>query len=217
MHVVERCATPHGEFVLRQHGGDFEMIAGGMFLMATYAGGASERRLVQAALAGVRRPASVLLGGLGLGYSLAAAVAAPGVARIVVVELAAPVLRWHRKHLGRLTGDAWRDPRVELVCADLTRWLEHAGERFDAVCLDVDNGPGWTLLPANAWLYGRAGLQALRRTLAPGGTLAVWSAHAAPAFQARLEQHFAQVEVHAIAVERGEPDRVYLARSPDHV
>jgi spermidine synthase len=208
--VVERCLSPRGELVLRRQGPHFEIIAGGVFLMDTR-GGASERLLVRAALDASERPRSLLLGGLGVGFSLHEAVAEPALEDIVVVEVEEAVLRWQRDHLGRLTGEAWRDPRVTLVNADLLDWLPACPATFDAVCLDVDNGPGWTVTPRNAALYGDTGLAALGRVVAPGGALAVWSAHADDAFRARLAARFGRVAVLDVPVARGEPDRVYVA------
>ena len=128
-----------------------------------------------------------------------------------MVEVEEAVLRWQRDHLGHLTDEAWRDPRVTLVHADLLDWLPSCGTAFDAVGVDVDNGPGWTVTARNAALYADAGLAALERVVAPGGALAVWSAHADDGFRARLAARFAKIAVLDVPVARGEPDRVYVA------
>jgi hypothetical protein len=99
-----------------------------------------------------------------------------------------------------------------VVVADLAEFLRVPGDAFEAICLDVDNGPEWTVVPANAGLYSAAGLAALDRRLAQGGTLAVWSAGAAPAFEERLRGRYADVRTHRIEVPRGEPDVVWTAR-----
>ena len=203
--TVERLATPRGELVLRRDGGHHEIVSNGVFLMDTR-DGRSERELVRAA---VRGPgARVLIGGLGVGFSLAEALA-QGAAAVTVVEIEPAVVRWNRHHFATAALD---DPRVTVTVADLAGWLRAGDDRYDAVCLDVDNGPEWTVTEANAALYGDAGLDAVDRRLAPGGTLAVWSANAAPAFEARLRARYRTVEVVEIAVPRGEPDLVYLAR-----
>jgi len=101
-----------------------------------------------------------------------------------------------------------------VVTADLVRWLPSGRRRYDAICLDVDNGPEWTVTPANDVLYGDAGLDALGARLAPAGTLAVWSAGATPAFAARLRARYGTVRTVAVPVARGEPDLIYLARDP---
>jgi spermidine synthase len=100
-----------------------------------------------------------------------------------------------------------------VVNADLTAWLADGADRFHAVCLDIDNGPDWTVTAGNAVLYTEEGLSLLRRRLVPGGVLAVWSAMAAPAFAAALRRHFIDVQVHLVEVPRGDPDHVYVARA----
>jgi spermidine synthase len=211
--VLDRAAgDAGGELVLRRAGADFEIISNGVFLMDTRAG-ESERLLVRAALdrAGAGR---LLIGGLGVGFSLAEAVRSPGLA-VTVVELEPAVIAWHATHLEPFSQGALRDPRVTVVRADLPSWLRASPESYDAICLDIDNGPEWTVNDGNAQLYTDDGLDLLARRLNPGGVLAVWSAGAAPAFEARLRARFAAVEAHAINVPRGEPDIVYLGRRAD--
>ena len=203
--TVERLTTERGELVLRRDGPHHEIVSNGVFLMDTR-DGRSERELVRAA---VRAPgARVLVGGLGVGFSVAEALAL-GAAAVTVVEIEPAVLRWNREHLGTT---ALADPRVTVRLADLADVLPTDPGPYDAVCLDVDNGPEWTVTDGNAALYGEPGLAAADRLLAPGGTLAVWSANAAPAFEARLRARFGTVEVRAIPVPRGQPDLVYAAR-----
>jgi spermidine synthase len=98
-----------------------------------------------------------------------------------------------------------------VVNADLTAWLADGADRFDAICLDIDNGPDWTVTAGNAVLYTGEGLSLLGRRLVPGGALAVWSAMAAPAFAAALRHQFSSVQVHLVEVARGDPDHVYVA------
>jgi spermidine synthase len=205
--TVERLQTPRGELVLRRDGEDHEIVSNGMFLMDTR-DGRSERELVRAA---VRAPgARVLIGGLGVGFSLAEALALDAAA-VTVVEIEPAVLRWNRDHLGTA---ALADPRVEVVIDDLAAFLRAGTGRYDAICLDVDNGPEWTVTVDNAALYADAGLSAVDRRLAPGGTLAIWSAHRSAAFEARLRARYDTVETREIPVPRGEPDLVWVARGP---
>jgi spermidine synthase len=205
--TVERLQTPRGELVLRREGEHHEIVSNGMFLMDTR-DGRSERELVRVA---VPAPgARVLIGGLGVGFSLAEALVL-GAARVTVVEIEPAVLRWNREHLGTT---ALADPRVTVVVEDVAAFLATDQDRYDAICLDVDNGPEWTVTVDNAALYGDPGLSAVDRRLAPGGTLAVWSASAAPAFESRLRSRYRTVEVVPIPVPRGEPDVVYVATGP---
>jgi spermidine synthase len=208
--TVERLQTQRGELVLRRDGEHHEIVSNGMFLMDTR-DGRSERELVRSALwaPGGR----VLIGGLGVGFSLAEALALDA-SRVTVVEIEPAVVRWNHTHLGTAALD---DPRVTVVVEDLATFLAADGDVYDAVCLDVDNGPEWTVTVDNASLYGEPGLSAVDRHLVPGGTLAVWSANAAPAFEARLRDRYSEVEVTEIPVPRGEPDVVYSARNPPAV
>ncbi|XRQ15027.1 spermidine synthase [Actinomadura welshii] len=217
--VVDRAAGVGGELVLRRDGAHYEIISNGVFLMDTR-GGASERLLVRAALedlgagpdTGPGGPVRLLIGGLGVGFSLAEALTLPGVAHVTVVEREPAVVAWHADRLRPFSRGALDDPRVAVERADLLDYLAGPrGGRFDALCLDIDNGPDWTVTPGNARLYGTAGLDLLARRLTPRGTLAVWSANAAPAFEALLRDRFARVRTRAVPVPRGEPDVVYLA------
>jgi spermidine synthase len=147
----------------------------------------------------------------GDGCSLAEALASELVERATVVEIEPAVVEWNRTYLAPRSGDPLGDRRVEAVVADLLEWLRSAGERFDAICLDVDNGPGWTVVDGNRALYGEEGLTLLHERLVPGGALSVWSAAAADAFDARLRRVFGRVERFVLEVPRGEPDVVYAA------
>jgi spermidine synthase len=211
--VVERVATARGELVLRRAGDHFEIIRDGVFLMDTR-DGRSERALVEAALEG-RRSARLLIGGLGVGFSLQAAVSSPEASEIVVVEIERAVVRWCGRHLREMNGDCLTDARVRVVVSDLLEYLSGSGDRFDAICLDIDNGPDWLSARENAVLYSGAGLRELARHLLPGGALAVWSFAPSESFAARLEGMFREVAVLAFPVDRGPDDVVYLARAPD--
>lgn len=205
--TIERLDTPRGELVLRRDGEHYEIVSNGMFLMDTR-DGRSERALVRAAVQVPGR--RVLIGGLGVGFSLAEALALDAAA-VTVVEIEPAVVGWNREHLGTTALD---DPRVELATADLAAFLAAGTDRYDAICLDVDNGPQWTVTVDNAVLYGDAGLSAVDRRLAPGGILAVWSANRAAAFEARLRARYAELRTIEIPVPRGGPDIVWAARNP---
>ncbi|GIF71677.1 spermidine synthase [Asanoa siamensis] len=210
MEILERVVTDRGELVLRGDAGHYELISNGVFLMDTRSG-ASERALVRAAAGAVEPGARLLIAGLGVGFSLAEAVRDDRWSQIVVVEIEPAVVAWHATHLAAFSGSALRDPRVRVVTADLGEWLVSTDELFDAICVDVDNGPDWTVFDTNAALYGDAGTALLRARLAPGGVLAVWSAAASQAYEARLAATIGPVSTVLTEVDRGEPDVVFVA------
>ncbi|MGP3754948.1 hypothetical protein B046DRAFT_03346 [Streptomyces sp. LamerLS-316] len=217
--VLDRREGPFGEVVLREHGDDFEIIANGCFLMDT-SDGRSERLLIDAALASLpagRRDPSVLIGGLGVGFSLVRAAGQPRWGRIAVVEREQAIVDWHLDGpLGRISGDALADPRTEILRTDLVDHLRTTTERYDALCLDIDNGPDWTVTEDNGNLYSPTGLAACRARLTPGGVLAVWSAQPSEAFGDALRNAgFHAVKTEEVAVARGVPDVVHLALRGD--
>lgn len=212
--VVERAVGCCGELVLRRRGGHYEVVANGVFVMDTRDGG-SERLHVTAAADRMPPPGRMLIGGLGVGFSLAAALAHPRVGHVHVLEREPAVLRWNRGPLAPANGDALRDLRVRSHQADVVQWLARApAGSLDAICLDVDNGPEWLVSPGNAWLYADDGLSTAARVLSPEGVLTIWCAAAAPALVSRLKKHFTQVEVTEVSVARGAPDVIVLGRVP---
>jgi spermidine synthase len=215
--VLDRREGPHGEVVLRRHGGTLQIIANGCFLMDT-SDGRSERLLVDAALRALDdrpRPA-VLIGGLGVGFSLAHAAREPRWGRIAVVERERAVIDWHRAGpLAEISAEALADPRTTVIEDDLLRYLTHTRDRWDAVCLDIDNGPDWTVTEDNDGLYSPAGLASCARVLRPHGVLAVWSARPSAAFEECLRKAgFQGVRTEEVPVARGVPDAVHLGILP---
>lgn len=177
--TLARADTPHGEVALRARGDVVELIVNGVFAMDS-AETASELALADAAPAG-----RVLVGGLGLGYT-AARLLDRGAASLDVVELAAPLLAWARAgvtdQLGRVAGD----PRARLHHGDIAEFVrEHTGP-WDAVLLDVDNGPSFLIHDHNALVYDAATLATFWARLAPGGVLLVWCEERSPGLHATL-------------------------------
>lgn len=135
---------------------------------------------------GVKQP-RILIGGLGMGFTLRAALAVLGAdARIVVAELVPSVIAWARGPMAELFGGSLTDPRADIREADVVDVIGASPSAFDAVLLDVDNGPEALIRKANDALYDATGLHAIRRALRPGGVLAVWSSGPNVAFSKRL-------------------------------
>ncbi|MDB1087572.1 spermidine synthase [Streptomyces sp. ACA25] len=212
--VLDRRDGPYGEVVLRRHGELLQIIANGCFLMDT-SDGRSERLLVRSALTALDgRPAPrLLIGGLGVGFSLSEAAAEPRWGHITVAEREEAVIDWHRTGpLAGLTSGALADERTALLHTDLLEHLAGTARRYDALCLDIDNGPDWTVTESNAGLYSPTGLAACRRCLTPGGVLAVWSAQPSAAFETALRNAgFCGIRTEEVGVARGVPDVVHLA------
>jgi spermidine synthase len=196
--LLGRAATPDGTTItLHDHDGTLSIRAGGIELMSTRQHH-SEERLAELACAGLgdRSRAMVLIGGLGLGFTLRETlrhVAAD--ATVVVAELVPEVIDWNREPSYRLASDVIDDQRVKILTADVADVLADSRGRFDAIMLDVDNGPRGLTAVANDRLYVTRGLGAARAALRPGGRLAVWSAGEDAQFVARMEKAGFAVEV----------------------
>jgi SAM-dependent methyltransferase len=158
----------------------------------------------------------VLIGGLGLGYTLRAALERlPQSARVTVAELLPEIIAWNRGPFAPFAGHPLTDPRVLLICSDVAALLCSAEPAsFDAILLDTDNGPDSVMLQANASLYAPRTLRTIRRALRPAGVLAVWSADPSPRFEQNLRDAGFQWRSHDVHA-RGAPDdplhTIYLA------
>ncbi|MEF2967213.1 spermine/spermidine synthase [Paenibacillus sp. M1] len=207
--VIERAVTPRGEIQLQRRGAYYEIISNGTFLMATY-NGESERLLVNSALRCAAKPGEVLIGGLGVGFSLHEALQDPRVRRVTVIEIEQKVIEWNRAELAEVSGHALADPKTNLVHADLIQWLRETAQTFDLICLDIDNGPDWKVFDANGSLYDDQGLVLLQNRVNPGGCITFWSATPSPDFAARLEDFFGNTQVLEVPQSNGDPDYIFL-------
>jgi spermidine synthase len=186
---IATARTPDGgEMVLYQHDRDFLIEVNGQDLMTSrhHESELELARLGCAHLAGRPAPA-VLVGGLGMGYTLRQALdLLPPRAEVVVGELLETVVAWNREYLGALNGQPLADPRVELRTGDILKLISGSRSGFDAILLDVDNGPEAMTYSGNSRLYGYEGMGACRRALREQGSLAIWSAAPSKDFEQLL-------------------------------
>ena len=216
---VARAESERGELVLRRRASEtaadvLELRVNGVFVMDTLET-TSEIELAAQALDLVEQPASVLVGGLGLGYTLQRVLADVRVERAVVVEIEEPLIEWMRNgtvpHGPALLADA----RATVVNADIAMAIAEARSSYDLVLLDVDNGPGYLVHEGNEAVYEEQFLRRCHDVLGPGGVLVIWSANAAPELLASMREVFGAAEEQAHDVllqDRPEAYYLYLAR-----
>jgi spermidine synthase len=183
---IARAPGPEGrELLLQRRDEEVVIRIGGVVLMTSRTHG-SEEAMAEAAL-GDRRSDAVLVGGLGLGFTLRAVLDRGGPRmEVTVAELLAPVIAWNRGPVAELAARPLDDSRVTVFEGDVRAVVRRSPEAFDAILLDVDNGPQGLTRAGNAELYGRRGLEELRAALRPKGRLVVWSAGPDARFEQRL-------------------------------
>jgi spermidine synthase len=212
--VLDRFPLPegNGEMVLAKRGREYAIRVRGVELMNSR-NHVSEDELGRyaARLVADKPDARVLIGGLGLGYTLRAMLnGSPTSVKVDIVELFPTVVRWNREHLGVLAGKPLDDPRVTLIEDDVAAVIDRSPGRYDAIVLDVDNGPD-AVFETNAKLYKRNGLIAAKRALAAGGGLCVWSAFESPTFTRWLHEVGFTAEMHLVRA-YGARHFIWLAR-----
>lgn len=212
---IGEAAAPDGtSLVLQSRDGEFLLLAGGKPLMSSEQHGSEDALATLACqrISSVAGPC-VLIGGLGMGFTLRAALdVLPAAATVVVAELVPAVVGWNRGPLGPLAGHPLQDPRVRIDETDVAIAVRRGPGKFDAVLLDVDNGSDALTTSTNGWLYGEWGVEALRTSLTPGGVLAMWLAVEDKKFARRLRQHGFTVRVEPVRgrLKRGGPRHAIL-------
>jgi spermidine synthase len=206
-----------GELALARREREFAIRVDGQVLMNSTSHG-SEKKLARHGCAGLRdRPrARVLVGGLGMGFTARAALDELGAdAQVDVAELVGAVVEWNRDLLGHLAGAPLLDPRLRVIEADVADTMGRARARYDAILLDVDNGPEALSSYRNRRIYSEDGLARARRALRPRGMLALWSAFEAAAFTKRLASCGFDVDVKRVRAHDGSSQRhvLWLARA----
>jgi len=194
-------------------------MSGNIELMNSRVGG-SEEALARLSCKKIsaRPQARILIGGLGMGFTLRAALPLHGPeARLVVAELVPQVIAWARGPLADVFGASLTDPRVRIEQADVGQLIRSVRSRYDAILLDVDNGPEGLAREANNDLYSASGLSAAREALRPGGVLAVWSSSPDRGFTRRLARTGLRVEEHMVRANgsRGARHVIWIATRKD--
>jgi len=189
-HNLAQTRTPDGsQFSLHEHDGEYFLKLNGRQLMSTTST-VSELLLAELPCKGLanRPDARVLIGGLGLGYSLRKVLELTGPTAIVeVAELLPQVVAWNREFLEKVNGHLLDDPRVNVITGDVFDVIRHAGrDAYDAILLDVDNGPTSFVQAGNSRLYDKRGFHLITRSLKAGGKVAFWSACEEPSFMRKL-------------------------------
>lgn len=195
--IIARADSPHGEIVLRERGGVLELIVNGVFAMDS-AEVTSELALAEAA---GTQPGRVLVGGLGLGYTAARLLDA-GAELVQVVELARPLVEWARAGVTEQLRRVAADPRTRLLTGDIADVVQSTDERWDAILLDVDNGPSFLIHDHNERVYTAGFLERCLQVLNPGGRLVVWCEQASPDLEITLRRLTGGVELIGVPVIR---------------
>ena len=214
-----RVAGNEGEVILLARDREFSIRTAGTELMNSRIHG-SEESLAELTLSRLDPNVNwqILIGGLGMGYTLAATLEQAGSdAQILVAELIPAVIKWNREYLGHLAGSPLEDPRVRVVEEDVVKTIGKQRSAWDAILLDVDNGPAGLTRKANDRLYSNIGLKASFDALKPGGILAVWSSAVDEAFTRQMKRagfETKTVSVRARKSGKGSKHTIWLGRKP---
>lgn len=219
--TIDRAAVPQQEQMLElaRRGNEFVLRVGREELMSSRQHGSEDALADLACARMVARPKMrILIGGLGMGFTLAAALRRLGPdANVVVAELVPAVVKWNREVLGEVAGFPLNDPRASAYEGDVTELIRSRPDAWDAILLDVDNGPTALTKATNAGLYGAAGIRRAFQALRPGGVLGVWSAGEDAAFTQRLERAGFEVTVEPVRARGAQGGRrhvVWIATRP---
>ncbi|MDA0302336.1 MAG: hypothetical protein O2822_07390 [Chloroflexi bacterium] len=214
--TLDSTRTPDGSTLeLRRHDGEYVIRAEAGYDLMTSRMHGSEDAMMSLACPHPRPGARVLIGGLGMGYTLRAALdLLPPDGQAVVGELNPAVVEWNRGPLGPLAGHPLDDPRTEIIVGDVANVIRRGVQEFDAILLDVDNGPKAPTQKGNLWLYKPAGLAAAHRALRPGGALAVWSVDNEVGFERQLRSAGFMPSTHQVTAHgtRGKRHIVFIGR-----
>jgi spermidine synthase len=193
--ALETAHVGNTEFTLVRHDDDWQVRVDQRILMSSRLN-QSEILLAEHAIERAEDPQHVLVGGLGMGYTLRATLdILPAHARVTVAELVPELVEWNRKYLHHLNEEALLDPRCDVSVGDVFELISSSTRKFDVIMLDVDNGPQALSQAKNQRLYGDGGTRACWNALTPGGVLAVWSAGPNGKYEKRLARFGFEPEV----------------------
>jgi len=204
--TLHRCLTEGAEIALRRRtspcgGLHYEVVVNGTFLFSTY-NRDSERTLARLAIYPVltsSKALHVLIGGLGIGYTLQAILEYKEVHSVTIVEKEKIIVDWCKTYFGPYNGFSIEDPRVSVVDGDFLSFIRSTRITYDSVCLDLDNGPDWLVWEENRALYVEPGLKEIKNVMKPGGRLGIWSSSKANLFESKLSRVFKNSSVHTIS------------------
>jgi len=215
--VVDNCATVDGDDLVLSRVEDEWAVHTGPTLLMSSGDHHSEDALAHMTLARVPHARRVLVGGLGMGFTLRATLdQLPSDSQVVLAETSDHMVRWNRQHFGHLSGNPLTDPRVQLRMGDVAERIDEATSEFDVILLDVDNGPYALVHAFNDSLYGPRGSKAAFNALRPGGALAVWSRWPAEEYTERLYQVGFRTETLTVPVleDENSTNTIFLAFKP---
>ena len=202
--TVGEAVSPDGtRLELVEHDGEYIIKGDDMPLMSTRMH-FSEMELARLVCTKLKSNAKVMIGGLGLGYTLRSALdLIPKDGVVVQVELVPEVIEWNKGPLGSFNNHPLKDTRTEIVQDDISKVIRQSQNSYDSIMLDVDNGPSPLVNERNAWLYTDNGLRSIRNALKNGGKVAIWSANDEPRFISRMKRNGFLGEKHRIQAHQG--------------
>jgi len=215
-HIATARIPGGDELILYRHGRDHIIVLDRNELMNTRMSGSEEALATMTIDRIADRPMPhLLIGGYGMGFTLRAALAKLGPkAKVTVAELVPEIVQWARGPMAELTGDCLEDPRLTIEYCDVADLIGEARGTYDAILLDVDNGPDGLVREGNDHIYSMVGLREAKKALKSGGVLAVWSAARDPSFNGRLRNaglHFEEVRVRARSNGKGGHHVIWFA------
>ena len=202
--TVGKAVSPDGtRLELVEHDGDYVIKADDLPLMSTRMH-FSEMELARLVCTKLKSNAKVMIGGLGLGYTLRSALdLIPKDGVVVQVELVPEVIEWNKGPLGPFNNHPLKDTRTKIVQDDISKVIRQSQNNYDSIMLDVDNGPSTLVNERNAWLYTNQGLQSIKNALKDKGKVAIWSANDEPRFISHMKRNGFIAERHHIQAHKG--------------